>query len=447
MSHRPFAAIVLAAGRGKRMRSKTPKVLHLVAGKAVVAHAASAPAALDPARLVIVVAPGMDEVVRAVPGAAGAVQDPPRGTGDAVRAAREALAGFDGDLLILNGDVPLLRPETLSHLLAALGDDNAVAVLGFRPSGPHAYGRLMTDGHVLDRIVEDKDATAQEKNINLCNSGAIALAGKYAWELIDAIGNKNAQSEFYLTDVVAIAREKGLACTFTECGEEEVHGVNSRSELARAEALIQTRLREAAMEGGATLVAPETVFLSHDTKLGEDVTIEPNVVFGPAVTIADGATVKAFSHLEGVSLGAGATVGPFARLRPGTEIGAGAKIGNFVETKKARIEDGAKVNHLSYIGDARVGAHANVGAGTITCNYDGYDKHFTDIGAGAFIGSNTSLVAPVTIGDGGYTGSGSVITKDVSGDALAVERSSQKEVPGWAAKFRARKEAAKKNSA
>ena len=448
MTARPFAAVLLAAGMGIRMRSARPKVLHGIAGKPVIAHAASAPLALDPARLVIVVGPGMEDVARAVPGAAVAVQHERLGTAHAVLAARPALEDFSGDIISLNGDVPLLRPQTLARLHETLAGGAAVAVLAFRCAPPHAYGRLVTDGQGgLERIVEDKDATPEEKQIDLCNSGAIALAGEHAWALLEAVGNDNAQGEYYLPDVVALARARGLVCAYTECCEDEVHGVNSRSELARAEALVQVRLRESVMAGGATLVAPETVFFSHDTVLGEDVVVEPHVVFGPGVSVASGAVVKAFSHLEGAAVAEGATVGPFARLRPGTEIGAEAKIGNFVEVKKARIEAGAKVSHLSYIGDARVGAHANVGAGTITCNYDGYDKHFTDIGAGAFIGSNTSLVAPVTVGEGGYTGSGSVITKDVAADALAVERAGQKEITGWAAKFRARKKAAKKSGA
>lgn len=448
MTQRPFAAVLLAAGMGTRMRSSLPKVLHAIAGKPIIAHAASAPASLDPARLVVVVGPGMDGVARAVPGAVAATQSERLGTAHAVLAARPALEGFEGDIIALNGDVPLLRTETLARLHDALAGGAAVAVLAFRCAGPHAYGRLVTDGQGgLERIVEDKDATPEEREIDLCNSGAIALAGEHAWTLLEAIRNDNAQGEYYLPDVVAIARGRGLICAYTECPEEEVHGVNSRAELARAEALVQARLRNVAMEGGATLVAPDTVFFSHDTKLARDVIVEPHVVFGPGVSVAEGAIIKAFSHLEGASVASGASVGPYARLRPGAEIGTDAKVGNFVEVKKARIETGAKVSHLSYIGDARVGAYANVGAGTITCNYDGYDKHFTDIGAGAFIGSNTSLVAPVTVGEGGFTGSGSVITKDVGADALAVERSGQREVAGWAAKFRARKEASRKSSA
>jgi len=447
-SAKPLAVVILAAGKGTRMRSDLPKVLHEIAGMPIVGHAASAPAALSPERLVIVVGPGMEGIADSVPGAVAAVQQDRLGTAHAVLAARPALADFSGDLMILNGDVPLIRPETLTALRGSLADGAAVAVLGFHCMDEHAYGRLILDDDgKLDRIVEDKDASAEEKTSTLCNSNAIVLAADRAWDILEAIDNNNAQGEYYLPDVVKVARAKGLACTHSKAPEEEVHGINSRVELARAEGLLQERLRRAAMENGATMIAPDTVYLSHDTQLGRDVIVEPNVVFGPGVTVANHVTIKAFSHLEGTQVGEGAVVGPYARLRPGADIGAGAKIGNFVEVKKARIETGAKVNHLSYIGDARVGAGANVGAGTITCNYDGYDKHFTDIGAGAFIGSNTSLVAPVTIGDGGYTGSGSVITKDVSGDALAVERAVQKEVAGWAAKFRARKEAAKKKGA
>ncbi|MEQ8745394.1 bifunctional UDP-N-acetylglucosamine diphosphorylase/glucosamine-1-phosphate N-acetyltransferase GlmU [Pyruvatibacter sp.] len=445
---RPFAVIILAAGKGTRMRSDIPKVLHKIAGKTVLGHAASAPQALDPAHLVIVVGPGMEHVVEGVPGAIAAIQTERLGTAHAVLAARDALAGFDGNLMILNGDVPLIRTDTLRDLQHGLDGGAAVSVLGFECSGPHAYGRLIVDeAGALDRIVENKDATAAEKTATLCNSNAIFMDGAHAWDILSAIDNDNAQGEYYLPDVVKVARARGLACSFAVAPEDEVHGINSRSELARAEGLLQARLRARAMDEGATLIAPDTVFFSHDTQLGRDVVVEPHVVFGPGAVVEDGATIKAFSHVEGARVATGASVGPFARLRPGADIGSGAKIGNFVEVKKATIEAGAKVSHLSYIGDARIGENANVGAGTITCNYDGYDKHFTDIGAGAFIGSNTSLVAPVIIGDGGFTGSGSVITKDVSADALAVERAPQKEVPGWAAKFRARKEKAKKKGA
>jgi len=447
-THRPLAVVLLAAGKGTRMRSDIPKVLHRIAGKTVVEHAASAPSSLGPDRLVIVVGPGMESIAGEVPGAVAAVQAERLGTAHAVLAARSALEGFMGDLMVLNGDVPLIKPETLSSLRNSIADGAAVAVLGYHCYSDHAYGRLITDdtGQLL-RIVEDKDASQEEKAVTLCNSNAIVLAADHAWELLEAIGNDNAQGEYYLPDVVKVARERGLACTWAEAPEDEVHGINSRRELARAEAFLQQRLRQQAMDEGATLIAPDTVFFSHDTQLGRDVIVEPHVVFGPGVTVEDGVTVKAFSHLEGATVSAEATVGPYVRLRPGAEIGPSAKIGNFVEVKKARIEEGAKVSHLSYIGDARIGAHANVGAGTITCNYDGYDKHFTDVGAGAFIGSNTSLVAPVTIGDGAYTGSGGVITKDVNPDALAVERAQQREVAGWAAKFRVRKETAKKKGA
>ncbi|GAB5503038.1 bifunctional UDP-N-acetylglucosamine diphosphorylase/glucosamine-1-phosphate N-acetyltransferase GlmU [Pyruvatibacter sp.] len=442
---RPLAVVILAAGKGTRMRSDIPKVLHKIAGKSIVGHAASAPAELSPDRLVIVVGPGMESIADDVPGAIAVVQHERLGTAHAVLTAREALADFDGDLMVLNGDVPLIQPKTLVDLRESITTGAAVAVLGYHCSTEHAYGRLIIDENgALDRIVENKDATDAEKQTNLCNSNAIVLAAEHAWDILTAIGNDNAQGEYYLPDVVKVARAKGLNCTYALAPEDEVHGINSRSELARAEGFLQARLRQQAMDEGATLIAPDTVFFSHDTKLGRDVIVEPHVVFGPGVTVADNVTVKAFSHLEGATVADSATVGPYVRLRPGADVGVGAKIGNFVEVKKASIEEGAKVSHLSYIGDARIGAHANVGAGTITCNYDGYDKHFTDVGAGAFIGSNTSLVAPVKIADGGFTGSGSVITKNVSADALAVERAQQKEVAGWAAKFRARKEAAKK---
>ena len=445
---RPLAVVILAAGKGTRMRSDIPKVLHRIAGKSVVGHAASAPQQLSPEKLVIVVGPGMEDIVADVPGAVAAIQHERLGTAHAVLAARDALQGFDGDLMVLNGDVPLIEAETLAQLRASVTNGAAVSVLGFHCSTAHAYGRLITDETgALDRIVENKDATAKEKQTNLCNSNAIVLAAEHAWDILEAFDNNNALGEYYLPDVVKVGRAKGLSCTYAVAPEDEVHGINSREELARAEGLLQKKLRRRAMENGATLVAPDTVFFSHDTQLGQDVVVEPHVVFGPGVSVEDNVTIKAFSHLEGARVANAATVGPYVRLRPGADVGTSAKIGNFVEVKKATIEQGAKVSHLSYIGDARIGAYANVGAGTITCNYDGYDKHFTDVGAGAFIGSNTSLVAPVKVADGGFTGSGSVITKDVSADALAVERAQQKEIAGWAAKFRARKEAAKKKGA
>lgn len=446
MGSKALAAIVLAAGKGTRMKSDMPKVLHRVAGKPMINHILDALAPLQPVRTTAVVAPGYDDVAAAVAPADTAIQSPARGTGDAVLAARETLRDFDGTVLVLFGDTPLLTTGTIRAMADAMEgpEDPAVAVLGFRPDDPAAYGRLVTsaDGQ-LDAIVEFKDCTEAQKRITLCNAGIMGLDGRVALSLLERIDCNNAQNEFYLTDVVAIARGDGRACVVVEGDEEEVMGVDSRLKLAEAEAVAQRRLRQAAMAGGATLVAPETVWFSSDTKLGRDVVVEPHVVFGPGVTVADNVRIKAFSHLEGAEVAEQAELGPYARLRPGADVRKGAKIGNFVEVKKAVIEDGAKVNHLTYIGDARVGAGANIGAGTITCNYDGFLKHHTDIGAGAFIGSNSALVAPVNIGDGAIVGAGSTIAKDVPADALVVTRAKPVVKGGWAADFRVRQAAAK----
>ena len=344
------------------------------------------------------------------------------------------------------GDTPLIRVETLQQLRAALTDGAAVAVLGFTPADPSGYGRLVTDKSGLVAIREHKDASETERAIGFCNGGLMALAGKHALAVLERIGNQNANREYYLTDAVAIARGMGLKAIAIETSEDDVRGINTKAQLAEAEAVLQKRLRTAAMDAGVTMVAPETVFLSSDTTFGKNVTIEPNVVFAPGVRIEDDAVIRSFSHLEGAHVGKGARVGPFARLRPGAKLGTDVHIGNFVEIKAASVEDGAKVNHLAYIGDARVGAGANIGAGTITCNYDGFAKHRTDIGAGAFIGTNSSLVAPVKIGDGAYIGSGSVITKDVPDDALALERSQQTVKEGWAKRLRAERLARKKDA-
>lgn len=446
MTSSDIAAIILAAGKGTRMKSRLHKVLHPVAGRAMLDHVLAAVAPLAPARQVVIVGSERDQVEAALEGRAEiAVQDPQLGTGHAVRQAETALAGFAGDVLILYGDVPLTSSETLGRMIAARrkpgpdGRPPALVVLGFRPADTLAYGRLKlaADGS-LEAIIEHKDASAAERQIPLCNSGIMAVDGALLFDLLRAVGNDNAKGEYYLTDIVAIARARGLAATVIETHEDEVVGVNSRVELAAVEAIFQRAARTRAMLEGATLIAPETVFFSHDTVIGRDVVIEPNVVFGPGVTIGDAVIIHAFSHLEGARVAANAQIGPYARLRPGTELQEGAKVGNFVEIKKAVLEEGAKVNHLTYIGDARVGARANVGAGTITCNYDGFTKARTDIGAGAFIGSNSSLVAPVKIGDGAIIGAGSVVTRDVSADALAVVRPDQREISGWAAKFRAR---------
>jgi bifunctional UDP-N-acetylglucosamine pyrophosphorylase/glucosamine-1-phosphate N-acetyltransferase len=440
MPSRTCLAIVLAAGEGTRMRSSLPKVLHEIGGRSLIAHVLTAAAQAGGAEIAVVIGPDHDavekEARRVAPQASVFHQTERLGTAHAVLSAREALSRGADDILVMFGDTPLIRSETLAALRGALAGGAAVAVLGFTPADPKGYGRLvMTDGQLV-AIREEKDASADERAITFCNGGLMALSGEHALTILDRIGNANAKGEYYLTDAVAIAREMGLKTAAIETSEDDVRGINTKAQLAEAEAVLQKRLRDAAMEAGVTLVAPETVFLSADTKLGKDVTIEPNVVFGPGVTVEDGATIRAFSHLEGAHVGKGARVGPYARLRPGAVLGQDVHIGNFVEIKAATIEDGAKANHLAYIGDARVGAASNVGAGTITCNYDGVAKHRTDIGKGAFIGSNSSLVAPVKIGDGSYVGSGSVVTKDVPPDSLAVGRSKQVVKEGWVKRLR-----------
>ncbi|MBM3485408.1 MAG: bifunctional UDP-N-acetylglucosamine diphosphorylase/glucosamine-1-phosphate N-acetyltransferase GlmU [Alphaproteobacteria bacterium] len=443
MTDKTTAAVVLAAGLGTRMKSARPKVLHEVAGRPMVCHVLDAlrTAAVD--RTVVVIGPEMGAVAAAVAPAATALQAERLGTAHAVLAARDALTAFGGDILVLFGDTPLLTAETIAAMRRRIeGPDRpAVVVLGFQPRDPAAYGRviLAADGS-LAAIVEYKDATEAERRVPLCNSGVMALRGDVAWALLDAVGNANAKGEYYLTDVVAIARRRGLGSALVEVSDEgEVMGVNARAELAVAEAIMQDRLRSRAMANGATLIDPASVHLSWDTTIGRDVTIGPHVFFGRGVRIGDDVDIRAYCHIEGATVEPGAIVGPFARLRPGARIGRDVHIGNFVEIKEALVETGAKVNHLTYVGDARVGAGANVGAGTITCNYDGFAKHRTDIGAGAFIGSNAALVAPVTIGDGAVVGAGSVITGDVPADALVITRAPVKEVAGWAAKNRARK--------
>ncbi len=438
-------AVILAAGRGTRMRSARPKVLHPLAGRPMVQHLAAALAALGPAEIVVVTAPGEGEVAAAVAPAAGAAtvtaaaQDPPLGTGHAVLAAKPALGSRPGTVLVVYGDTPLLSETTLREMVARREQGAAVVVVGFRPADTAAYGRLILDAAgTLARIVEHRDASAEERAVDLCNSGVMAVDGVLLFDLLAGVTADNAKGEYYLTDIVALARGRGLACAMVEAPEAEVLGINSRRELAVAEALVQDRLRERAMAGGASLLDPASVHLSWDTAIGQDVIIEPHVFCGLGVAIGDNVVIRAFSHLEGARIKAGAIVGPFARLRPGARIGEGVHIGNFVEIKNAGIEAGAKVNHLSYVGDARVGAGANIGAGTITCNYDGIAKHHTDIGAGAFIGSNSALVAPVTIGDGAMVGAGSTIAGTVAPGALAVTRAEQKEFAGGAERFRTR---------
>jgi bifunctional UDP-N-acetylglucosamine pyrophosphorylase / glucosamine-1-phosphate N-acetyltransferase len=440
MTERSCLAVVLAAGEGTRMRSTLPKVLHRIAGRTMLDHVLSTAKQAGGARLAVIVGPDhvpmAEEVKRIAPEAQIFEQTQRLGTAHAVLAARAALAEPSDDVLVLFADTPLARVETLGRLRAALANGAAVAVLGFTPRDPTGYGRLIMRGQDLLAIREERDASADEKAIKLCNGGLMAIAGRHALAILDRIGNTNAKSEYYLTDAVAIAREMRLSATAIETTEDDVRGVNTKAQLAEAEAALQQRLRAAAMEAGVTMVAPETVFLSADTKFGKDVTIEPNVVFGPGVTVDDGAVIRSFSHLEGARVGRNARVGPFARLRPGAELGTDVHIGNFVEVKATTVEDGAKANHLAYLGDARVGAGANIGAGTITCNYDGFSKHKTDIGKGAFVGTNSSLVAPVKIGDGAYIGSGSVITSDVPPDSLAIARGRQSVKEGWAKRLR-----------
>jgi bifunctional UDP-N-acetylglucosamine pyrophosphorylase/glucosamine-1-phosphate N-acetyltransferase len=441
------AAVILAAGKGTRMKSALPKVMHAIAGQPMIGHVLASLAPLGPSPVVVVVAPGMKNVTLAVAPHGTAIQEQQLGTAHAVIAAREALGADADDLLILYGDTPLITTSTLERLLGRrrAADKPAVVVLGMRPAEAAEYGRLVVDGEGrLEAIVEYREATAKQRRIGLCNSGVMAVDGRRIWDLLAAVSNKNTKGEYYLTDVVAIARQQGLACAAIEAPAEELLGINSRAELAAAEAAMQARLRAHAMAEGATLIDPSTVWFSHDTRLGRDVVVGPNVVFGPGVDIGDDVEIRAFCHFDGAHVEKGAVIGPFARLRPGSVIGAGAHIGNFVETKNAKIAAGAKANHLTYLGDATVGEKANVGAGTITCNYDGFGKYETIIGPGAFIGSNSALCAPVTIGAGAFVAAGSVITRDVAPDALAIARSQQVEKPGWVTMFRQLKEKMKK---
>jgi bifunctional UDP-N-acetylglucosamine pyrophosphorylase/glucosamine-1-phosphate N-acetyltransferase len=440
MTQRTCLAIVLAAGEGTRMRTRLPKALHPIAGRTMLAHVLASAAQAGCGAIAVVVGPDHESVANEArafaPKAQTFEQRERRGTAHAVLAARQALREGADDILVMFSDTPLVRAETLIALRAALAKGAAVAVLGFKSADPQGYGRLLMRGDELIAIREDSDATPEERKIPLCNGGLMALAGQHALAILDRIGNANAKGEYYLSDAVAIARDMGLKVAAIETTEDDVRGINTKAQLAEAEAVLQQRLRAAAMEAGVTMIAPETVFLSADTKLGKDVTIEPNVVFGPGVTVEEGATIKSFTYMEEAHIGKGARVGPFARLRPGAELGSNVRIGNFVEVKASTFEAGAKANHLAYIGDTRVGEGTNVGAGAITCNYDGVAKHRTDIGKGAFIGSNSSLVAPVKIGDGAYIGSGSVVTKDVPADALAVARTEQKIKEGWAKRLR-----------
>jgi bifunctional UDP-N-acetylglucosamine pyrophosphorylase / glucosamine-1-phosphate N-acetyltransferase len=454
MSDRKLAVVVLAAGKGSRMKSALPKVLHSVAGRPMLSHVLGSVAVLSPTETVLVVAPGMADVEAAAAPCRCAVQDRPLGTGHAVAAAREALAPLlrDGaaDLLVVFGDCPLMTSETLGRLVAARRDPQAPELIGlaFRPADAAAYGRVILDetGRI-EKIVEFADADSAQRQIGLCNAGIVIGAADRLFELIGRLGSHNAQGEYYLTDIFGLAHGDDRPAGVVECPAEEVLGVNSRADLAQVEAVMQQRLRRRAMAAGATLVDPATVWLSADTVLGRDVTVQPSVFFGPGVRVGDRVEIRSFCHLEGAEVGDDAVVGPFARLRPGAHIGRGAHVGNFVEIKNAELGEGAKANHLTYLGDATVGAAANVGAGTITCNYDGFLKHRTEIGAGAFIGSNTALVAPVSIGAGALVAAGSTITEDVPADALAVARGDQQNREGAAARYRERQRARKRKSA
>jgi bifunctional UDP-N-acetylglucosamine pyrophosphorylase/glucosamine-1-phosphate N-acetyltransferase len=446
----PFSVVVLAAGQGTRMRSDTHKVLHPIAGKPMLVHLLETVAGMGAERVVVVLGKGREQVESAIAGRAGvttALQAEQKGTGHAVQMAREALEGFDGAVLVTFGDTPFVTAETLRRMLERLAgdDDPGVVVLASSPEDGKAYGRVILEdgGDRIARMVEYKDATPEEREVKLCNSGMLAARAAELFAWLDKVGNANAAGEYYLPDVVNVAHDEGRHPVAIEGEPFETAGVNSRAELAALELDWQRRRRWEALEQGATLIDPESVWFSADTELGRDCTIEPHVVFGPGVRIADGAVIRAFSHIEGADIATGCVVGPFARLRPGTVLEQGARVGNFVEMKNARLGAGAKANHLTYLGDSEIGAKANIGAGTITCNYDGFHKYPTRIGAGAFIGSNSALVAPVTIGDGAIVGAGSVVTKDVEADELAVARGEQRGMKGWAARFRERQKAKK----
>jgi bifunctional UDP-N-acetylglucosamine pyrophosphorylase / glucosamine-1-phosphate N-acetyltransferase len=442
-----LAVIVLAAGLGTRMKSAIPKVLHKAAGRSLLGHVLHAAKAIEAAKIVVVHGSGHDAVKKEsskiIPDCLFAEQAERKGTGHAVMMAETALGHFEGTILILYGDVPLIEPETLTELLSKRDASHPMAVLGFEARDPSGYGRLLGQGGTIIAIREHKDASEAERAITLCNSGIIAIAARYLWPILKQLTPTNAQGEYYLTDVVELMAKAGHACALSTCGEAEVAGVNDRLQLSVIEAEFQRRFRHRAMLDGATLLAPDTVYFSADTKIGKDVIIEPNVFFGPDVTIGDDVEILASSHIEGANISKGARIGPFARLRPGAEIGENAHVGNYVEIKKAKLGKGAKANHLTYIGDAIIGAGSNIGAGTITCNYDGYEKHLTDIGENVFVGSNTALVAPVKVGAGANIAAGSVITSDVPADALAMTRSPATVKEGWAKRYRAIKAAQK----
>ncbi|MEL6859597.1 MAG: bifunctional UDP-N-acetylglucosamine diphosphorylase/glucosamine-1-phosphate N-acetyltransferase GlmU [Pseudomonadota bacterium] len=442
------AAIILAAGQGTRMRSALPKVLHGVGGRPMIDWSVALAHEVGCERIIVVCSPGGASVQEHVSSTLGpdaiAIQDPPLGTGHAVLAAQEALADFDGELVVLYGDTPLIPSQAVEDLFGELSGGAAVGALGFDAAEPGAYGRLITGANGdLDAIVEAKEASPEQLAVRFCNSGVMAASAAVMFDLLSKVTNDNAKGEYYLTDIVALARTAGQKCRAVSCDEADVLGVNSRVELAQAEHAFQAKRRQQLLVEGVTMTAPETVFFSYDTLIENDVILEPNVVFGPGVTVRSGAQIRAFCHLEGAEVSAGCVIGPYARLRPGAVLEESVKIGNFVEVKKTRMGKGAKANHLAYLGDGEVGAGANIGAGTIFCNYDGFLKYQTVVGENAFVGSNSSLVAPVTIGDGAFIGSGSVVTKDVEANALAVARGRQIQKSGWGTSFRDRMAAIK----
>lgn len=445
---RDRAAIILAAGKGTRMKSGLPKVMHAVGGRPMIDWSIELARNAGCSRIVIIAHPSQTVLIDHVTASLGrdaiAFQDPPQGTGHAVQCAEAALTGFVGDLVVLYGDSPLVPVSAIEDLYAVLETGAALGVLGFEAAEPGLYGRLILAGDGdLEAIVEAREATPQQLMVRLCNSGVMAGRAETLFRLLRRVTNQNAKGEYYLTDLVGLARSEGAICKAVRCAEADLIGCDSKSDLAQAEAIFQARRRLEALESGVTLVAPETVFFSHDTILEADVLVEPNVVFGPGVHVKGGARIRAFSHLEGAIVATGCEIGPYARLRPGTVLEAGVRVGNFVETKNTHMGEGAKANHLAYLGDGQIGAQANIGAGTIFCNYDGFMKHQTIVGDGAFIGSNSSLVAPVEIGKGAIVGSGSVITTNVQADALAVARGKRVEHQGWAISFRTRKSAEK----
>ncbi len=443
-----LAVIVLAAGMGTRMKSAVPKVLHKIGGRTLLGHVLKTAQTLSPQKSVVVVGPNMSQVAeeaqRMLPGSLIVEQTERLGTAHAVSMAKASLAGFSGTILVLYGDCPLVKASSLQQLIGQLDTESTAAVLAFEAHNPHGYGRIIqAGGGYVAAIREELDASPDERRIRICNSGILAFDSGLMWKQLSRVRNDNKKGEFYLTDLVELSAQSGAKVGLTICGEEEVAGVNDRVQLAALEARFQAGSRQAAMLGGATLIDPQSVHFAADTALGRDIVIEPNVFFGPGVVVEDNVTIAANSHIEGARIGRGSRIGPFARLRPGADLGPSCHIGNFVEIKQATIGEGAKINHLSYVGDASVGAGTNIGAGTITCNYDGFDKHKTEIGANVFVGSNTAIVAPARVGNGANIAAGSVITQDVPADALAIGRSDQSNKEGWAKRYRELKQARK----